>query len=241
MSAANSLLPWNGQINLPSNDAERVALAGQAMRAKSGQPSCSRLSGDREEERAMSVLDGIGNTPLVALEKVVPRGSARVLAKLLEWANPTGSMKDRMALAAIQAAERDGRLSQDRGDRYRFHPPALGTAEGGPDPAGLDGRGEGDGATPRSRGRTIRRNLIRGERRGCAQAGGEARAGSNGGYDHLRLGAALPQYRCLPKHSSRHLASIPSVRRSRSRANERGCCLSSTQTYDTFATGQSRP
>ena len=57
----------------------------------------------------MSVLDGIGDTPLVALERVVPAGSARVLLKL-EWANPTGSMKDRMARAVIDAAEADGRL-----------------------------------------------------------------------------------------------------------------------------------
>src|SRR3982751_928702 len=57
----------------------------------------------------MSVLDGIGNTPLVELRRVVPPGSARVVAKL-EWANPTGSMKDRMALAAITAAESSGRL-----------------------------------------------------------------------------------------------------------------------------------
>jgi cysteine synthase A len=55
------------------------------------------------------VLSGIGNTPLVELHRVVPEGSARIVAKL-EWANPTGSMKDRMALAAIAAAERDGRL-----------------------------------------------------------------------------------------------------------------------------------
>ena len=57
----------------------------------------------------MSVLDGIGDTPLVALERVVPASSARVLVKL-EWANPTGSMKDRMARAVIDAAEADGRL-----------------------------------------------------------------------------------------------------------------------------------
>ena len=56
-----------------------------------------------------NVLGGIGDTPLVELRKVVPSGSARVVAKL-EWANPTGSMKDRMALAAIDCAERDGRL-----------------------------------------------------------------------------------------------------------------------------------
>lgn len=56
-----------------------------------------------------SVLDSIGNTPLVPLSKVVPRDSARILVKL-EWANPTGSMKDRMAKAVIEAAARDGRL-----------------------------------------------------------------------------------------------------------------------------------
>ena len=56
-----------------------------------------------------NVLGGIGNTPLVELKKVVPPGSARVVAKL-EWANPTGSMKDRMAKVAIERAESDGRL-----------------------------------------------------------------------------------------------------------------------------------
>jgi len=56
-----------------------------------------------------SVLGGIGNTPLVELKRVVTPGSARVVVKL-EWANPTGSMKDRMALAAIDRAEADGRL-----------------------------------------------------------------------------------------------------------------------------------
>lgn len=56
-----------------------------------------------------SVLDAIGNTPMAELRRVVPPGCARVVAKL-EWANPTGSMKDRMARAAVEAAERDGRL-----------------------------------------------------------------------------------------------------------------------------------
>ena len=56
-----------------------------------------------------TVLDSIGNTPLVQLQRVVPRGSARVFAKL-EWANPTGSMKDRMAKAAIEGAETKGLL-----------------------------------------------------------------------------------------------------------------------------------
>lgn len=56
-----------------------------------------------------SILDCIGNTPLLELRNVVPPGSARVVVKL-EGANPTGNMKDRMAKAAIAAAEADGRL-----------------------------------------------------------------------------------------------------------------------------------
>jgi cysteine synthase A len=58
----------------------------------------------------VGALGGIGNTPLVSLQRVVPPRSARVLVKL-EWANPTGSMKDRMAQAAIRAAAADGRLA----------------------------------------------------------------------------------------------------------------------------------
>lgn len=57
----------------------------------------------------MSVLNSIGNTDLVELRSVVPENCARVAVKL-EWQNPTGSMKDRMAVAAIAAAEADGRL-----------------------------------------------------------------------------------------------------------------------------------
>ncbi|MGH9429724.1 MAG: PLP-dependent cysteine synthase family protein [Terriglobia bacterium] len=55
------------------------------------------------------ILAAIGNTPLVELRKVVPKGGARVVAKL-EGANPTGSMKDRMAMSMIEAAEADGTL-----------------------------------------------------------------------------------------------------------------------------------
>ena len=56
-----------------------------------------------------NILAAIGNTPLVQLRKVVAQGNARVVAKL-EGSNPTGSMKDRMALAMIEAAESDGSL-----------------------------------------------------------------------------------------------------------------------------------
>ena len=56
-----------------------------------------------------NILDAIGNTPLVELTALVPKGSARVLAKV-EWTNPTGSMKDRMARAAILGAVEKGHL-----------------------------------------------------------------------------------------------------------------------------------
>ena len=58
---------------------------------------------------AESVLHAIGNTPVVRLHRVVPPGSADVVVKL-ESINPTGSYKDRMALAMIEGAEKDGRL-----------------------------------------------------------------------------------------------------------------------------------
>ena len=55
------------------------------------------------------VLQCIGNTSLVALRHIVPGNGARILLKM-ESENPTGSMKDRMALAMIEGAEADGRL-----------------------------------------------------------------------------------------------------------------------------------
>ena len=57
----------------------------------------------------MDILEAIGNTSLVRLRKVVPARCANIFAKL-EWENPTGSMKDRMADAVISGAEKDGRL-----------------------------------------------------------------------------------------------------------------------------------
>ncbi len=60
-------------------------------------------------ELRRNILDCIGKTSLLALRKVVSRNGARILLKL-ENENPTGSMKDRMALAMVEAAEADGRL-----------------------------------------------------------------------------------------------------------------------------------
>src|SRR3954464_8925189 len=59
------------------------------------------------------MLDLIGNTTLYPLRRIVPANGARILVKL-ESENPTGSMKDRMALAMIEAAEADGRLPPNR-------------------------------------------------------------------------------------------------------------------------------
>ena len=58
---------------------------------------------------ASSVLHTIGRTPAVRLQRLVPTGSADVIVKL-EYFNPTGSYKDRMALAMIEGAERRGAL-----------------------------------------------------------------------------------------------------------------------------------
>jgi cysteine synthase len=60
-------------------------------------------------EHGDTLLDAVGNTSLIELSAVVPDTSARILAKL-EWENPTGSLKDRMARAVISRAEDDGRL-----------------------------------------------------------------------------------------------------------------------------------
>lgn len=57
-----------------------------------------------------NILECIGNTSLLALRHVVPANGARILLKM-ENENPTGSMKDRMALAMVEAAEADGRLA----------------------------------------------------------------------------------------------------------------------------------
>src|SRR5581483_11732153 len=56
-----------------------------------------------------SILDAIGNTPLVRLGRCAPANGAELWVKL-EYLNPSGSMKDRMALSMIEGAERDGLL-----------------------------------------------------------------------------------------------------------------------------------
>jgi len=63
----------------------------------------------RVDADSVQLLDAIGNTSLIQLRKVVPSGGGAIFVKL-EWENPTGSVKDRMAAAVVSRAEADGRL-----------------------------------------------------------------------------------------------------------------------------------
>src|SRR5215212_9454043 len=56
-----------------------------------------------------TILDAVGNTPLVKLNKIVPPGSATILVKC-EYMNPTGSIKDRMAMFILDQAEKRGEI-----------------------------------------------------------------------------------------------------------------------------------
>lgn len=58
---------------------------------------------------AESVLDLVGNTPMVRLRRLAPEGSAEVLAKMESW-NPAGSVKDRIAVSMVEAAAAAGEL-----------------------------------------------------------------------------------------------------------------------------------
>ncbi len=60
-----------------------------------------------------NLIEAIGNTPLVELERLSPKPGVRLFAKL-EGQNPTGSVKDRIAKYMIEAAERSGELTKDR-------------------------------------------------------------------------------------------------------------------------------
>ncbi len=63
----------------------------------------------RDTNIADSVLDLIGGTPMVRLSRIVPEGSAEIVGKL-ESLNPAGSVKDRIALSMIEAAEAAGQI-----------------------------------------------------------------------------------------------------------------------------------
>lgn len=60
---------------------------------------------------SINIKDAIGNTPIIELKNIVPPKCARIIAKL-ESANPTGSMKDRMAIAVINGALKKGHIKK---------------------------------------------------------------------------------------------------------------------------------
>jgi cysteine synthase len=69
----------------------------------------SEVRAGRARGIAETVVDVVGDTPLVRLNRVVPAGAARVLAKM-ESLNPGGSVKDRIAVAMVEEAEQSGTL-----------------------------------------------------------------------------------------------------------------------------------
>ena len=71
--------------------------------------------------RVQSVLDLVGSTPVVDVSALSPRPNVTILAKL-EGRNPAGSVKDRVALSLVRAAERDGRLIPGRDDQILIEP-----------------------------------------------------------------------------------------------------------------------
>jgi cysteine synthase len=60
-----------------------------------------------------AALSAVGNTPLIELPRMSPNPDVRIFAKLEEQ-NPTGSMKDRVALSMVEAAEATGELEPGR-------------------------------------------------------------------------------------------------------------------------------
>ena len=60
-----------------------------------------------------TLIDAIGNTPLVEIKSLNPNRNVKIYAKL-EGFNPTGSVKDRIAKYMVEKAEEEGRLSKDK-------------------------------------------------------------------------------------------------------------------------------
>jgi [CysO sulfur-carrier protein]-thiocarboxylate-dependent cysteine synthase len=63
--------------------------------------------------KAADILDAVGNTPLVGIQRLSPKQSVRIWAKL-EGQNPTGSLKDRIALAMVEGAEATDALTPEK-------------------------------------------------------------------------------------------------------------------------------
>ena len=104
-------------LDTPVSTGETVILL-PAMAGGSSQPWSPAV--------AASVLDLVGSTPLVELPRLSPKPEVRLYAKL-EGQNPTGSIKDRVAKAMIEAAEASGELQPGRALRWRWSRPSRAT------------------------------------------------------------------------------------------------------------------
>jgi cysteine synthase len=71
------------------------------------------FTGSLEMKVANHIFDLIGHTPMVKINKINPNPAAEIYAKI-EWFNPMGSLKDRIALKMIEAAEQENRLTKDK-------------------------------------------------------------------------------------------------------------------------------
>ena len=71
------------------------------------------IESEKESVIKQNIMDLIGNTPMVKIQKIVPKDAADVYAKL-EWYNIGSSIKDRMALRLIEKAENDGRITDGK-------------------------------------------------------------------------------------------------------------------------------
>src|SRR5262249_37061992 len=100
-----------------------TSTARTSARWRSSRPRCARVRPSSScrpwpeatiaSRLAPGLLDLIGDTPLVELTRLAPKSSVQIYAKL-EGANPTGSIKDRVARAMIEAAEASGELEPGR-------------------------------------------------------------------------------------------------------------------------------
>jgi len=89
------------------------AMAGGAPKPLAVADSARQRSRVRSLVKAESLLDLVGNTPLIELKRLAPKPGVRIYAKL-EGENPTGSIKDRVAKSMIDAAEAAGELEPGR-------------------------------------------------------------------------------------------------------------------------------
>ena len=71
------------------------------------------FTGNLEMKVASHVFELIGQTPIVKINKINPNPMAEIYAKI-EWFNPMGSLKDRIALTMIEEAEQEKRLTKDK-------------------------------------------------------------------------------------------------------------------------------